>query len=143
LIGKRGATALGFALLLKHYSRAAINAVHSDAVDPASTRWDEVVALYDQLAAFDPGPVVALNRAVAVAELDGPSVALALVDPIARELDDYHVFRAVRGELLARLGRADEALDAFTTAADRERDREGVHLPSHQRLALSARTGVM
>ncbi len=99
--------------------QAAINAVHSDAVDPASTRWDEVVALYDQLAAFDPGPVVALNRAVAVAELDGPSVALALVDPLAGELDGYHVFHAVRGELLARLGRADEARDAFTTAADR------------------------
>ncbi len=99
--------------------QAAINAVHSDAVDPASTRWEEVVALYDQLATFDPGPVVALNRAVAVAELDGPSVALALVDPIARELDGYHVFHAVRGELLARLGQADGARDAFTTAADR------------------------
>ena len=99
--------------------QAAISAVHSDAADTASTRWDEIVALYDQLAEFDPGPFVALNRAVAVAELDGPSVALALVEPLAAELDGHHVFHAVRGDLLMRLGRRDEARNAFTAATDR------------------------
>ncbi|MGI9005306.1 MAG: RNA polymerase sigma factor [Streptosporangiaceae bacterium] len=100
---------------------AAINAVHADPV----TDWRQVLALYDQLTRLDPGPVVALNRAVAVAEVDGPAAALGLVDRLG--LDGYHLFHAIRGDLLARLGRAAEARQAFQAAArltrnERERD---------------------
>ena len=100
---------------------AAISAVHTDPV----TDWTQVLALYDQLARLDPGPVVALNRAVAVAEVDGPASALRLVDGLG--LDGYHLFHAIRGDLLARLGRAAEARQAFAAAArltgnERERD---------------------
>ena len=90
--------------------QAAINAVHSD----APTDWSQVLALYDQLLAIAPSPVVALNRAVAVAEIDGPDAALALVD--ALDLDGYHVFHAVRADLLRRLGRGDEAAKAYEAA---------------------------
>ncbi len=90
---------------------AAINAVHTDPV----TDWTQVLALYDQLIRLDPGPVVALNRAVAVAEVDGPGAALPLID--ALQLDDYHLLHAIRGDLLARLGSSDEACRAFDTAA--------------------------
>jgi len=90
---------------------AAINAVHSDQV----TDWNQVLALYDQLARLDPGPVVALNRAVAVAEVDGPAAALRLVDDL--HLDGYHLFHAIRGDLLARLERTAEARQAFHAAA--------------------------
>ena len=93
---------------------AAINAVHTDAPAAADTDWSQVVALYDQLVRIDPSPVVALNRAVAVAELDGPSVALALVDRLP--LDHYHAWHAVRAELLRRLGRSAEARDAYGAA---------------------------
>jgi RNA polymerase sigma-70 factor (ECF subfamily) len=100
---------------------AAINAVHTDPV----TDWTQVLALYDQLARLDPGPVVALNRAVAVAEVDGPATALSLIDNLC--LDGYHLFHAIRGDLLARLGRQAEAREAFAAAArltgnERERD---------------------
>ena len=94
--------------------QAAIQAVHIDAADAASTQWDQVVALYDQLRAFDPGPVVALNRAVAVAELDGPAVALRLVDD--QPLAGYHVFHAVRADLFARLGRRADAAAEYAQA---------------------------
>ena len=90
---------------------AAINAVHTDAV----TDWTQVLALYDQLAQLDPGPVVALNRAVAVAEVDGPAAALRLVDGL--DLGNYYLFHAIRGDLLARLGRTAEASQSFDTAA--------------------------
>jgi len=90
---------------------AAINAVHTDPVPD----WHQVLALYDQLAQLDPSPVVALNRAVAVAEVSGPARALRLVDEL--DLTSYHVFHAVRGDLLARLGRAADAREAFQTAA--------------------------
>ena len=83
--------------------QAAIHAVHSDAPDAAETDWRQIVALYDQLVAFDPGPVVALNRAVAVAEVDGPAAGLALVD--ALDLASYALFHAIRADLLRRLGR--------------------------------------
>ena len=85
--------------------QAAINAVHSD----APTDWAQVLALYDQLLAVTPTPVVALNRAVAVAELDGPAAGLAIVDPLSEQLDGYQVFHSVRADLLRRLGRVDEA----------------------------------
>ncbi|MFI0541562.1 RNA polymerase sigma factor [Streptomyces sp. RP5T] len=91
--------------------QAAIQAVHSD----APTDWGQVLRLYDQLMAVAPSPVVALNRAVAVAETEGPAAALALVD--ALDLDGYHVRHAVRADLLRRLGREAEAADAYAQAA--------------------------
>ncbi|NUS15522.1 MAG: sigma-70 family RNA polymerase sigma factor [Streptomyces sp.] len=90
---------------------AAMNAVHTDPV----TDWTQIVALYDQLAQLDPSPVVALNRAVAVAETEGPAAALRLVDDL--DLESFYLFHAVRGDLLARLGRTSEARQAFDTAA--------------------------
>jgi RNA polymerase sigma-70 factor (ECF subfamily) len=104
--------------------QAAINAVHSDAPSAAETDWAQVVALYDQLMVVAPTPVVALNRAVAVAELSGPSAGLALVEGL--ELDRYHLFHSVRGNLLRRLGRLAEATEAYERAlarAGREADR--------------------
>jgi RNA polymerase sigma-70 factor (ECF subfamily) len=93
---------------------AAINAVHTDAPAATDTDWSQVVALYDQLTRLDPSPVVALNRAVAVAELDGPDVALALVDRL--ELTTYHAWHATRADLLRRLGRSAEARAAYDAA---------------------------
>jgi len=97
---------------------AAINAVHTSARDARDTDWSQVVALYDQLARLDPSPVVALNRAIAVAELDGPEAALAIVDRLAPALDGYHPYHATRAELLRRLGRRDEARAAYDRAID-------------------------
>jgi RNA polymerase sigma-70 factor (ECF subfamily) len=94
--------------------QAAISAVHADASSAADTDWAQIVALYDQLLAFTPSPVVALNRAVAVAEVDGPDAALRLVDELA--LDGYHVFHAVRAELLRSAGRRAEAASAYEAA---------------------------
>ncbi|POX51310.1 RNA polymerase subunit sigma-24 [Streptomyces sp. Ru71] len=94
--------------------QAAINAVHSDAPSAEATDWGQIRQLYDQLMALAPSPVVALNRAVAVAETEGAEPALALVD--ALDLDGYHVFHAVHADLLRRLGRTAEALDAYDRA---------------------------
>ncbi len=94
--------------------QAAINAVHSDAPDAASTDWGQIVTLYDQLLALQPSPVVALNRAVAVAELEGPAPALTLVDEL--DLAGHHRFHVVRADLLRRLGRRDEAAAAYERA---------------------------
>ena len=94
--------------------QAAINAVHSDAPAAAATDWEQILALYDQLLALAPGPVVALNRAVAVAEVEGPEAALALVDEL--DLDGYHLFQAIRADLLRRLGRGPEAALAYDAA---------------------------
>ncbi|MEU6546180.1 RNA polymerase sigma factor [Streptomyces sp. NPDC046859] len=96
--------------------QAAIQAVHSDAPSPAHTDWGQILRLYDQLMAVAPGPVVALNRAVAVAETDGPAPALALVDSL--DLDGYRVLHAVRADLLRRLGRTDEAVRAYERAVE-------------------------
>ncbi|MFF1925835.1 RNA polymerase sigma factor [Streptomyces sp. NPDC058221] len=96
--------------------QAAVNAVHSDAATASATDWGQILRLYDQLLAVGPTPVVALNRAVAVAEVEGPEAALALVDRL--ELDGYHVFHAVRADLLRRLGRTREAASAYERAAD-------------------------
>ena len=93
---------------------AAVGAVHTDAPHASDTDWSQVVALYDQLTRLDPSPIVALNRAVAVAELDGPTVALALVD--RRPLVGYHAWHAVRADLLRRLGRTVEAKESYTAA---------------------------
>jgi RNA polymerase sigma-70 factor, ECF subfamily len=96
--------------------QAAINAVHTDAPIAAATDWRQILALYDQLIAVTPSPVVRLNRAVAVAEIGGPAAALAIVDSIG--LDGYHMLHAIRADLLARLGRTAEAAAAYTTAID-------------------------
>ena len=97
--------------------QAAIAAVHSSAAVAAETDWGQVLALYDQLLAIAPTPVVALNRAVAVAELDGPGAALSLVDKL--DLGEYHLFHATRAELLRRLGRLEEATAAYDAALAR------------------------
>jgi RNA polymerase sigma-70 factor (ECF subfamily) len=97
--------------------QAAIQAVHSDAATAADTDWHQIVALYDQLLALAPSPVVALNRAVAVAEVDGPGAALTLVEQL--DLDGYHLFHAIRADLLRRLGREAEAAEAYEAAATR------------------------
>jgi RNA polymerase sigma-70 factor (ECF subfamily) len=97
--------------------QAAINAVHSDTASTADTDWPQILALYDQLMAIAPTPVVALNRAVAVAEVTGPAEALALVESLT--LDRYHLYHSVRGNLLGRLGRAAEATAAYEQALTR------------------------
>jgi RNA polymerase sigma-70 factor (ECF subfamily) len=94
--------------------QAAIQAVHSDAATAAATDWGQIVALYDQLMMVAPGPVIALNRAVAVAEVEGPETALTLVDGL--DLGRYHLFHAVRADLLRRSGRTAEAVAAYDEA---------------------------
>jgi len=96
--------------------QAAINAVHSDAAVASETDWQQILQLYDQLMALAPGPIVALNRAVAVAELEGPATALSVVD--ALDLDSYHLFHAVRADLLRRLGHNIDAATAYGRAID-------------------------
>ena len=95
---------------------AAINAVHTSVRDARDTDWSQVVALYDQLVRLDHSPIVALNRAVAIAELDGPDVALAIVDPLEAELDGYHAYFVTRAELLRRVGRREESRSAYDRA---------------------------
>jgi RNA polymerase sigma-70 factor (ECF subfamily) len=97
---------------------AAINAVHTSAPDFRDTDWSQVVALYDQLIRLDPSPIVALNRAVAVAELDGPDVALAAVDRLRSALNDYDGFHATRADLLRRLGRTADARTSYDLAIE-------------------------
>ena len=97
--------------------QAAINAVHSDAPAAAATDWVQILQLYDQLRSLAASPVVALNRAVAVAEVEGPDAALTLIDGL--ELDGYHLFHAVRADLLRRLGRNAEAALAYDAAIAR------------------------
>ena len=119
----RGRIAEGQALVRRGLERnrpgpyqlqAAIQAVHSDAPTAAATDWRQIVRLYDQLQEIAPTPIVALNRVVAIAEVDGPGPALALVDRIA--LHDFHLFHSIRADLLRRLGRDGEALLAYDAA---------------------------
>jgi RNA polymerase sigma-70 factor, ECF subfamily len=105
--------------------QAAINAVHADAPTLRQTDWPQIVALYDRLLAVAPTPVVALNRAIAIGEVHGPAVALALVEEL--DLGTYHPYHATRADLLRRLGRHREAAAAYQRAAtmaptDAERD---------------------
>jgi len=95
--------------------QAAINAVHAEAATVEETDWSQIVALYDHLLAIAPTPVVALNRAIAIAEVHGPAAALALVDEL--DLDNYHPFHAARADLLRRLGRHGDAAAAYERAA--------------------------
>jgi RNA polymerase sigma-70 factor, ECF subfamily len=104
--------------------QAAINAVHSDAPTAPDTDWGQILALYDQLMAVAPTPVVALNRAVAVAEVQGPQAALPLLADL--RLDGYHLFHAIRADLLARTGDdagAAAAYDAAIALTDNEAER--------------------
>jgi RNA polymerase sigma-70 factor (ECF subfamily) len=94
--------------------QAAVNAVHSDAGSAASTDWPQILRLYDQLLAIAPGPIVALNRTVAVAEVEGAHAALRIVDGL--DLDGYYLFHAIRADLLRRLGREAEADVAYARA---------------------------
>ncbi len=94
--------------------QAAINAVHGDAPTAAATDWRQVLRLYDQLLSIAPNPIVSLNRAVAVAEVDGPAAALAILDGL--DLDRYHLFHAVRADVLRRLGRTADAARSYDRA---------------------------
>jgi len=97
---------------------AAINAVHTSARDARDTDWSQIVALYDQLVHVDRSPIVALNRAIAVAEVDGPEVALAAVDRLESALAGYHPYHATRAELLRRLGRSQQSRAAYDRAIE-------------------------
>jgi RNA polymerase sigma-70 factor (ECF subfamily) len=97
--------------------QAAIQALHCAAPRYQETDWPAIVRFYDRLLAAMPTPVVALNRAVAVAETEGPEAGLALLDGLAAELDGYHLLHAARGSMLARLGRPHEAALAHDRAA--------------------------
>jgi RNA polymerase sigma-70 factor, ECF subfamily len=97
---------------------AAINAVHTSARDARDTDWSQVLALYDQLVRLDPSPIIALNRAIAVAELDGPQVALVAVDRLEDKLAGYHAYHATRAELLRRLGCSQKSRAAYDKAIE-------------------------
>jgi RNA polymerase sigma-70 factor (ECF subfamily) len=117
---------------------AAINAVHTSAPDIRHTDWFQIVALYDQLVRLDPSPIVALNRAIAVAELDGPDVALAAVDRL--DLDGYHAFHATRADLLRRAGRNEEALVAYERAIELADNAAEIAILTRRRDVLTERT---
>jgi RNA polymerase sigma-70 factor, ECF subfamily len=119
--------------------QAAINAVHADAQTIQETDWTQIVALYDQLLTIAPTPVVALNRAVAVAEVEGAASALDLVDSL--ELETYYPFHATRADLLQRLGRHGEAAEAYERAAamaPTEAERRFLQLGGRTRPALGS-----
>jgi RNA polymerase sigma-70 factor (ECF subfamily) len=97
--------------------QAAIQAVHCDADSFEATDWRQIVALYEHLFSVMPTAVVALNRAIAIGEIEGPGAALSAVDEIAPGLEDYHLMHAARGTMLRRLGRPDAARAAFERAA--------------------------
>jgi RNA polymerase sigma-70 factor (ECF subfamily) len=108
--------------------QAAINAVHSDAASAAATDWRQILVLYDQLLAYDASPVVALNRAVALAEVEGPGAGLAAADELP--LQGYYLYHAVRADLLRRQGRRSEAVAAYEAAralTDNEAERSFLH----------------
>ncbi|MEV7327417.1 DUF6596 domain-containing protein [Micromonospora sp. NPDC093244] len=98
--------------------QAAINAVHTDAPSARDTDWSTIVAIYGRMVLLDPSPIVRLNRAVAVAEVDGPLVGLAEIDRLAGILDGYHAFHAARADLLRRAGRGGESRTAYDRAID-------------------------
>jgi RNA polymerase sigma-70 factor (ECF subfamily) len=118
--------------------QAAINAVHSDAPTAADTDWSQIVQLYDQLFAYVPTAVVALNRAIAIAEADGAAQGLAAVD--ALDLGSYHLFHATRAELLERLSRDDEAVVAYDAALALVTNNAEARFLQGRRDALRART---
>lgn len=118
LVRKRLAAAATGEVPGRYQILAAIGAVHTSARDIRDTDWSQILALYDQLVNVDPSPIIALNRAIAVAELDGPEVALATVDRLEKALNGYHAFHATRADLLRRLGRTQDARAAYDEAID-------------------------
>jgi RNA polymerase sigma-70 factor, ECF subfamily len=118
--------------------QAAISAAHCDARSVAATDWRQILELYGQLSLYDPSPVVALNRAVVVAEVDGPAAALALVD--ALELGSYYLFHAIRADLLRRLGRHAEAARAYDAAIERTDNSAERQFLARRRSALAPET---
>ena len=119
--------------------QAAVNAVHSDAPTAADTDWGQILALYDQLLAVAPTPVVALNRAVALAEVKGPAAALAEIEGL--DLDGYHLFHSTRADLLARLGRHAEAAAAYDRARSLAANAAERSFLDERAAAARARTG--
>ena len=118
--------------------QAAINAVHSDAPSAAHTDWTQILALYDQLLAITASPIVALNRAVAVAEISGPQAALGLIDELP--LDHYYLFHAIRADLLRRLGQAGQAEAAYRAAIERTRNAAEIAFMKERLSAISTAT---
>ncbi|MCU1287681.1 MAG: polymerase subunit sigma-24 [Acidobacteriales bacterium] len=117
--------------------QAAVNAVHSDAPSAAMTDWWQILQLYNQLLSLAPSPVVALNRAVAVAEVEGPDAALTLVDGL--DLGGHHLFHAIRADLLRRLGRNSEAALAYEAAIARTENAVERDFLQRRRLSLTRR----
>jgi RNA polymerase sigma-70 factor (ECF subfamily) len=118
LVRERLAAAAGGVAPGRYQILAAINAVHTSARDMRDTDWSQVVALYDQLVRLDPSPIIVLNRAIAVAELDGPQVALAAVDRLEDKLAGYHAYHATRADLLRRLGQSQQSRAAYDKAIE-------------------------
>jgi RNA polymerase sigma-70 factor, ECF subfamily len=117
--------------------QAAVNAVHSDAARAAETDWRQILALYDMHMAIAPSPIVALHRTVAVAEVEGPAAALALVDGL--DLTHHHLYHAIRADLLRRLGRDAEAAAAYEAAMASGVNEAERALLERRRVALRAR----
>jgi RNA polymerase sigma-70 factor (ECF subfamily) len=115
--------------------QAAINAVHGDATEGADTDWSQILRLYDLLMEIAPSPVVALNRAVALAEVEGPRAALTIVDGL--DLGDYYLFHAVRADLLRRLDRGDAAAAAYEAAIARAENASEREFLRRRRQALA------
>jgi RNA polymerase sigma-70 factor, ECF subfamily len=118
LVRERLAVASGGLAPGRYQILAAINAVHTSARHMRDTDWAQVLALYEQLARLDPSPIIALNRSIAVAELDGPQAALAAVDRLEHRLAGYHAYHATRADLLRRLGRGQESRSAYDKAIE-------------------------
>ena len=118
--------------------QAAINAVHSDAPTAAQTDWTQIIALYDQLLALTPTPIVALNRAIAIAETDGPQVALELIDELP--LEHYYLFHAIRADLLRRLGHEHQAEAAYRAPIKRTRNAAEIAFMKERISAIRAAT---
>ena len=119
--------------------QAAIQAMHCAALRYEETDWDTIVRFYDRLIAVMPTPVVMMNRAIAVAETDGPEASLALLEELRRDLDEYHLLHASRAAMLNRLGRRGEAADAYGRAAALARTRADISfLTQRQDEAFSA-----
>jgi RNA polymerase sigma-70 factor (ECF subfamily) len=107
--------------------QAAIAALHANAPAPSDVDWLGIASLYGQLAALAPSPVIALNHAVAIAQADGPAAGLAAIEAAgSAELDAYHLYHAARADLLAQLGRRDEARAAYDVAAGLARNEREV-----------------
>lgn len=100
--------------------QAAIAATHAEAKDPSDTDWNQIVGLYDVLLRASPSPVIELNRAVAVAMRDGPQAGVELIESILKrgDLSDYHPAHSARADLYRRLGKKEEALDAYHRALE-------------------------